>query len=55
LKPGGSLLVEIGASQGPAATDLANSHFPAASVQIKKDLAGLDRLLVVEAGENPVT
>jgi release factor glutamine methyltransferase len=51
LKPGGSLLVEIGASQGPAATDLVNSHFPAASVQIKKDLAGLDRLLVVERGK----
>jgi release factor glutamine methyltransferase len=48
LKPGSSLLVEIGAIQGPAVADLANKHFPEANVQIKKDLAGLDRLLIVE-------
>jgi release factor glutamine methyltransferase len=48
LKPGGSLLVEIGATQGPAATHLAKRHFPEANVHIKKDLAKRDRLLVVE-------
>lgn len=47
LKPGGSLLVEIGAGQGEAVTQLAKTHFPQAKVQIKKDLAGLDRLLIV--------
>jgi release factor glutamine methyltransferase len=52
LKPGGSLLVEIGATQGPAVTRLAKRHFPEANVQIKKDLAGLDRLLVVEENRN---
>jgi release factor glutamine methyltransferase len=48
LKPGGSLLVEIGAAQGPAVVHLAKKHFPKANVHIKKDLAGRDRLLVVE-------
>jgi release factor glutamine methyltransferase len=48
LKSDGSLLVEIGAAQGPAVVHLAKKHFPEANVKIKKDLAGLDRLLVVE-------
>jgi release factor glutamine methyltransferase len=48
LKPGGALLVEIGASQGQAMIKLAQTHFPGAVIQIKKDLAGLDRLLVVQ-------
>lgn len=48
LKPGGTLLVEIGSTQGTAVRQLAQIHFPRAVIQIKKDLAGLDRLLVVE-------
>jgi release factor glutamine methyltransferase len=48
LKPGGSLLIEIGASQGQAVRQLAQFHFPGAAVAVKKDLAGLDRLLVVK-------
>ena len=48
LKPGSSLLVEIGSTQGLAVTHLAKKYFPEANIQIKKDLAGLDRLLVVE-------
>ena len=47
LKPGGSLLVEIGAAQGNAVTHLAQTHFPQATISLKKDLAGRDRLLVV--------
>ncbi len=47
LKPGGSLLVEIGYRQGDAVKKLARANFPAATVTIKQDLAGLDRLLVV--------
>ena len=43
----GALLVEIGYKQGQKATDLARRYFPNAAVEIKKDLAGLDRLLVV--------
>ncbi|MBE7468579.1 MAG: peptide chain release factor N(5)-glutamine methyltransferase [Anaerolineae bacterium] len=48
LKPGGALLVEIGSTQGPAVRQLAQFHFPGAAVEVKKDLAGLDRLLVVK-------
>jgi len=47
LKPNGSLLVEIGSEQGQAVTQLAQTHFPSANIQIKKDLAGLDRLLII--------
>lgn len=48
LKPGGALLVEIGSTQGPTVVQLAQAHFPGAAVEVKKDLAGLDRLLVVK-------
>ncbi|MBN1995017.1 MAG: peptide chain release factor N(5)-glutamine methyltransferase [Anaerolineae bacterium] len=47
LAPGGSLLIEIGAGQGAAAAGLAGEYFPQAHLEIKKDLAGLDRLLVL--------
>lgn len=46
LKPGGWLLVEIGATQGAAVTRLAQKQFPRSQFHIKKDLAGLDRLLI---------
>jgi release factor glutamine methyltransferase len=48
LAPGGRLLLEIGASQGPAALALARAAFPAAAVSLQRDLAGLDRLLMIE-------
>ncbi len=48
LLPGGALLLEIGASQGPAVTALARQHFPRAEVRLHTDYAGLDRLVVVE-------
>jgi len=47
LKAGGSLLVEIGATQGQPVAQLARQYFPSANIQIKQDLAGRDRLLVV--------
>ncbi len=47
LKPGGSLLVEIGYQQGQKIMQLAKACFPGARAQIKKDLAGLDRLLII--------
>jgi release factor glutamine methyltransferase len=50
LKPGGALLVEIGSTQGPAVMQLVQAYFPGAAVEVKKDLAGLDRLLVVKTG-----
>ncbi len=47
LRPGGTILVEIGASQGDAVTALARKHLPQADVQLYQDYAGLDRLVVV--------
>jgi release factor glutamine methyltransferase len=47
LKAGGSLLVEIGATQGSSVAQLARQHFSQADIQLKRDLAGRDRLLVV--------
>jgi release factor glutamine methyltransferase len=47
LRQGGYVLVEIGATQGQAVEQLAAACFPGAAIQIKKDLAGLDRLLLV--------
>jgi release factor glutamine methyltransferase len=48
LNPGGTLLAEIGAAQGRAVTRLAKEQFPEAGIRLKKDLAGLDRLLMVQ-------
>jgi release factor glutamine methyltransferase len=47
LAPGGCCLLEIDASQGEAALDLARSVFPQAKISVIPDLAGLDRLLQV--------
>lgn len=48
LRPGGALLLEIGASQGGAVTALARETFPQARAQVHADYAGLNRLVVVE-------
>lgn len=49
LKPGGALFVEIGEEQGNAARKLAAQSFPRARIEVRKDLSGLDRVLVVWA------
>jgi release factor glutamine methyltransferase len=46
----GVILLEIGATQGKAVTALAKRHFPAAKVEIAKDYAGLDRVVMVSKG-----
>jgi release factor glutamine methyltransferase len=48
LRPNGAILLEIGASQGAAATALARDSFPQATVTLHRDYAGLDRLVVVD-------
>lgn len=48
LRPGAALLLEIGAGQGPAATDLARRALPGAVVRLQPDYAGLDRLVIVQ-------
>ncbi len=45
LRPGGNLLLEIGASQGDTALQLARVHLPGAKCCVRLDLAGRARLL----------
>ena len=46
LRPGGTMLLEIGAAQGPPAAAMASAARGLADVRIVKDYAGLDRILV---------
>ncbi|MEE8390027.1 MAG: peptide chain release factor N(5)-glutamine methyltransferase, partial [Anaerolineae bacterium] len=48
LNPGGGLLIEIGADQGVAASHLARTFFPRATVRVHPDLAGRDRVLEIQ-------
>jgi len=48
LRPGGSLLVELGPLQAAPALGLARRCFPGAAARILPDAAGLDRLLVID-------
>jgi release factor glutamine methyltransferase len=47
LPSGGALLVEIGTEQGEAASALARTAFPGATVTVRPDLSGRDRVLEV--------
>ncbi len=49
LREGGVLLAEIGWDEGERVVEVARECFARARVAVKKDLAGLDRLLVVES------
>jgi release factor glutamine methyltransferase len=48
LLPGGLLLMEIEASEGPAALSLACDIFSNAEIHLHKDLAGRDRILEIQ-------
>ena len=48
MSSGGVILLEIGAYQGDAVTEVALQNFPAARITIKPDYGGLDRLAVIE-------
>jgi release factor glutamine methyltransferase len=48
LAEAGIILLEIGAAQGDAATELARAAFPSAAISLLSDLAGHDRVLRVE-------
>jgi len=48
LIPGGLLLMEIEASEGPAALSLACDAFAEAEIHLHKDLAGRDRILEIQ-------
>ncbi len=47
LAPGGALFTEIGDEQGLAAAAAARSAFPQAKIEVRRDLASFDRVLVV--------
>lgn len=51
LRPGGAVMLEIGAEQGDAMRELARSAFPAARVTVLEDLSGLDRDVIIETGQ----
>lgn len=48
LRPGGAILLEIGYDQGDAVRVLAGETFPQATVEVKQDLADLDRLVIIK-------
>lgn len=48
LRPRGAILMEIGCDQGEALRVLAAETLPRATVEVKQDLAGLDRLISVQ-------
>jgi release factor glutamine methyltransferase len=51
LQPPGMICLEIGATQASAVNDLARVHFPAATVALVRDLAGLDRVAIIVTSE----
>lgn len=50
LRPGGIVLLEIGATQGAAVAQLGRAHFPDARISVHQDLAGLDRVVAIDTG-----
>lgn len=48
LKPQAKILLEIGGTQAAAVTNLAKHHFPAVTIGVVQDYAGLDRMVVIE-------
>jgi release factor glutamine methyltransferase len=48
LRSRAALLLEIGYEQGPSVVALATDVFPQAAIEVKKDLASLDRLVVIQ-------
>ena len=47
LLPGGSVVMETAHSQGKAVSELARTSFPGAHVEVQKDLAGYDRIVII--------
>jgi release factor glutamine methyltransferase len=48
LLPGGMVVMETAYSQGRIVSDLARAAFPGATVEVRRDLAGYDRIVVVK-------
>jgi release factor glutamine methyltransferase len=48
VRPGGAVMLEIGAWQAADVRKLALAAFPAAQVMVQQDLAGRDRVVLIE-------
>ncbi|MBF0579925.1 peptide chain release factor N(5)-glutamine methyltransferase [Erysipelotrichaceae bacterium RD49] len=53
LHPNAIMAFEMGYDQGERLSQLAKDYFPEANVEILKDMAGKDRILVVEMSRDP--
>jgi len=53
LTLGGAVLIEIGATQGRTATQLARRAFPSARITVQTDLSGHDRVLCITMPQQP--
>jgi release factor glutamine methyltransferase len=51
LRPNGAVCIEMGATQGEAAISAARDAFPNASVDIRQDFAGRDRVVVIRTAQ----
>ncbi|MBF6611831.1 MAG: peptide chain release factor N(5)-glutamine methyltransferase [Chloroflexi bacterium] len=49
LLPGGTVVMETAYSQGALVSSLAREAFPNAAVEVRKDLAGLNRIVVIKS------
>jgi release factor glutamine methyltransferase len=48
LSPRGTIVMEIGAEQGPEVVALGQHHYPKARVELLSDHAGLDRIVCIQ-------
>jgi release factor glutamine methyltransferase len=48
ILPGGTIVMETAYSQGKIVSELAQQAFPGAHVEIRKDLAGYDRIVIIK-------
>ncbi len=49
VRPGGSILLELGVGQAPRAASLAEQCFPSADVELVLDLTGINRILKISS------
>jgi len=52
LRPGGLFAMELGAAQAHVVLELAHTSFPHATITLRRDYAGLERVLIVVAAKN---
>ncbi|MEO5953898.1 MAG: peptide chain release factor N(5)-glutamine methyltransferase [Chloroflexia bacterium] len=48
ILPGGTIVMEVAYSQGKSVSALAQVAFPTANIEVRKDLAGYDRIIIIK-------